>query len=253
MPVKRPEILREYRKALNKLVNSLSWGSTITNPQPIDPQATIFYIDLRHYEWDVNDGWTKIEAEAYPYHIAFDATTDSTAESTGAVADTDEDRYTVGSYRLVYCNSLDAATLPRTTVAAVDGQGFGNPTGGRCRPQYNECSRGSRLAGRVQQFGCLYEQPSGGTAYLTLWGVLEELRLCRQCGGTEHSSPTRSTSRMTAEKLSSTYPMACRATTLSMPPDSDWMMRRLTSFPIPLPATRRYATESPVSAATPKA
>ena len=69
-----PEILLEYRKALNKLVNSLSWGSGITNPQPIDPQATIFHIDLRHYEWDVNDGWTKIEAE-YPYHIAFDAQT----------------------------------------------------------------------------------------------------------------------------------------------------------------------------------
>ena len=67
-----PEILREYRKALSKLVNSLSWGSTIINPIPIDSQGTIFYIDLRHYEWDVNDSWTKIE-EAYPYHIAFDA------------------------------------------------------------------------------------------------------------------------------------------------------------------------------------
>ena len=66
-----PEILAEYRSALYKLVNSLSWGSTIINPQPIDPQATIFYIDLRHYEWDVNDGWTKIE-DAYPYHISFD-------------------------------------------------------------------------------------------------------------------------------------------------------------------------------------
>ncbi len=66
------EVLGEYRKALNKLVNSLSWGSGITNPQPIDPQATIFFIDLRHYEWDRNDGWTKIEG-AYPYHISFDA------------------------------------------------------------------------------------------------------------------------------------------------------------------------------------
>ena len=69
-----PEILGEYRKALYKLVNSLSWGSTIINPIPIDSQGTIFYIDLRHYEWDVNDGWTKIE-EAYPYHIAFGAPT----------------------------------------------------------------------------------------------------------------------------------------------------------------------------------
>ena len=67
-----PSILQEYRKGLNKLVNSLSWGSAITNPQPIDPRGTIFYIDLRHYEWDRNDGWTTIEAE-YPYHIAFDA------------------------------------------------------------------------------------------------------------------------------------------------------------------------------------
>ena len=69
-----PSILQEYRKGLNKLVNSLSWGSTVTNPQPIDPQGTIFYIDLRHYEWDVNDGWGQIEAE-YPYHISFDAPT----------------------------------------------------------------------------------------------------------------------------------------------------------------------------------
>ena len=67
-------ILQEYRKALYKLVNSLSWGSAVTNPQPIDPQGTIFYIDLRHYEWDVNDGWGQIEAE-YPYHISFDAPT----------------------------------------------------------------------------------------------------------------------------------------------------------------------------------
>ncbi len=67
-------ILQEYRKALYKLVNSLSWGSSVTNPQPIDAQGTIFYIDLRHYEWDVNDGWGQIEAE-YPYHISFDAPT----------------------------------------------------------------------------------------------------------------------------------------------------------------------------------
>ena len=66
------QILQEYRKGLYKLVNSLSWGLEVTNPQPIDPQGTIFYIDLRHYEWDVNDGWGQIEAE-YPYHISFDA------------------------------------------------------------------------------------------------------------------------------------------------------------------------------------
>ncbi len=67
-------ILQEYRKALYKLVNSLSWGVTVTNPHPIDSQGTIFYIDLRHYEWDVNNAWTQIETE-YPYHIPFDAPT----------------------------------------------------------------------------------------------------------------------------------------------------------------------------------
>ncbi len=71
-----PELLGGYRKALYKLVNSLSWGVTVINPIPIDSQVTIFYIDLRHYEWDVNDAWTKIEEE-YPYHIAFDASAQS--------------------------------------------------------------------------------------------------------------------------------------------------------------------------------
>ncbi len=65
------EILAEYRKALSKLVNSLSWRLKITKPQPIDPHETIFYIDLRHYEWDRIDGWTKI-VDTYPYHITFD-------------------------------------------------------------------------------------------------------------------------------------------------------------------------------------
>ena len=66
------DILDEYRKALAKLVNSLSWGLDIVNPQPIDPQQTIFHMDLRHYEWDRNDGWAQIE-EAYPYHVEFNA------------------------------------------------------------------------------------------------------------------------------------------------------------------------------------
>ena len=66
------EVLGAYRNGLSKLVNSLSWGGTVTNPRSIDSQQTIFYIDLRHYEWDRNDAWTQIEA-VYPYHIAFEA------------------------------------------------------------------------------------------------------------------------------------------------------------------------------------
>ena len=68
------EVLAAYRNGLSKLVNSLSWGSTVINPQPIDPEETIFHIDLRDYEWDLNDGWGQIEG-AYPYHISFDAPT----------------------------------------------------------------------------------------------------------------------------------------------------------------------------------
>ena len=69
------ETLRAYQRALSKLVNSLSWGREVTKPQPIDPQATIFYIDLRDYEWEIGiNRWTLIETE-YPYNIDFDAPT----------------------------------------------------------------------------------------------------------------------------------------------------------------------------------
>ena len=69
-----PETLRDYQIALSKLVNSLSWGSEIIQPQPIDERKTIFYIDLRRYEWDVRNAWTQIEQE-YPYSIDFDPET----------------------------------------------------------------------------------------------------------------------------------------------------------------------------------
>ena len=63
-----PETLRDYQAALSKLVNSLSWGVEIYNPQPIGNH--IFYIDLRGYDWDVSDAWTHIEA-VYPYPYGF--------------------------------------------------------------------------------------------------------------------------------------------------------------------------------------
>ncbi|RKU21378.1 hypothetical protein C6500_06370 [Candidatus Poribacteria bacterium] len=67
------ETLRAAEVALSKLVNSLSWGFTIIKPEPIDARRTIFYIDLRDYEWDLRAAWTQIEG-AYPYRIDFDAT-----------------------------------------------------------------------------------------------------------------------------------------------------------------------------------
>ena len=70
-----PKVLNDYQIAFSKLVNSLSWGFEVINPTPIDQQKTIFYIDLRHYEWDVrNEAWTQLERE-YPYSIDFDPET----------------------------------------------------------------------------------------------------------------------------------------------------------------------------------
>ena len=70
------ETLSAYKIALSKLINSLSWGYQVINPEPIDLAETIFYIDLRDYEWDRGDAWTQIENEnVYPYNIEFDAET----------------------------------------------------------------------------------------------------------------------------------------------------------------------------------
>ena len=69
------EALNAYRRALSKLVNSLSWGRNVIIPKPIDSEETLFYIDLRDYEWEVGTNrWTLIEAE-YPYKIEFNAPT----------------------------------------------------------------------------------------------------------------------------------------------------------------------------------
>ena len=70
--------LRAYRNALSKLVNSLSWGAEVIKPTPIDNEETIFYIDLRHYEWDIkSDKWYKIE-QAYPYGVQLKSSTYTT-------------------------------------------------------------------------------------------------------------------------------------------------------------------------------
>ena len=70
--------LRAYRNALSKLINSLSWGPRVRNPQPINSEETIFYIDLRHYEWDrENNPWYRIEQE-YPYGIQLKSETYTT-------------------------------------------------------------------------------------------------------------------------------------------------------------------------------
>ena len=70
--------LRAYRNALSKLVNSLSWGAEVIKPTPIDREQTLFYIDLRHYEWDIkSDKWYRIE-QAYPYGVQLKSSTYTT-------------------------------------------------------------------------------------------------------------------------------------------------------------------------------
>ena len=70
-----PEVLDAYKIALSKLINSLSWGVEVVNPEPIDQQETILHIDLRRYEWDVRkEPWTLIE-QVYPYSVEFNPDT----------------------------------------------------------------------------------------------------------------------------------------------------------------------------------
>ena len=71
------ETLVDYRHALSKLVNSLSWGRNVVNPEPIDTEETIYYIDLRRYQWEQGTNrWTQIE-EVYPYSLNFTLETET--------------------------------------------------------------------------------------------------------------------------------------------------------------------------------
>jgi mono/diheme cytochrome c family protein len=56
-----------YRRALAKLVNSLSWHREITPPAAIDSAKIVFRIDLRDYNWTAAT-WNMIIA-AYPYGL----------------------------------------------------------------------------------------------------------------------------------------------------------------------------------------
>ena len=183
------EILREYRKALNKLVNSLSWGSGITNPQPIDPQATIFYIDLRHYEWDRNDGWANIE-EAYPYHISIDAPAQNalreqlgrlqTQTKTGVPSIHIDWFIATAATPPLYHDLLSLPLTDRDLETRLEVDVAGNLVNA---PGVRVWRAGFNNSG-VSNHNRVVE-----TAQVSLWSLLEELRLCRQCGYTKHPDP----------------------------------------------------------------
>jgi formylglycine-generating enzyme required for sulfatase activity/serine/threonine protein kinase len=61
--------LQTYRHGLARLINSLSWERRIAVPQPIDPQQTVFRIDLRNYHWGKKQ-WEQIVA-LYPYGVTY--------------------------------------------------------------------------------------------------------------------------------------------------------------------------------------
>lgn len=62
--------LQTYRNAFAKLVNSLSWNKDVVLPTAIDPERTIFRIDIRELNW-TRDLWQEIE-RSNPYFLASD-------------------------------------------------------------------------------------------------------------------------------------------------------------------------------------
>ena len=67
----RDSDFRLYRAALSKLINSLSWKPRILLPLGVDPQQTVFAIDIRDVDWDQNSHWQRV-IEQYPYALKHD-------------------------------------------------------------------------------------------------------------------------------------------------------------------------------------
>src|SRR5262249_39037787 len=66
-------VLETHRRALNKLLNSLSWQPRISLVRPIDAAKTVLRIDLRDYKqpdrkWD-SRLWERM-ASLYPYRLS---------------------------------------------------------------------------------------------------------------------------------------------------------------------------------------
>jgi serine/threonine-protein kinase len=64
------ENLPLYRAALSKLINSLSWGQAMVIPTPVDPEETIYAVDLRRLNWD-GRLWQAV-LNVYPYGLTYD-------------------------------------------------------------------------------------------------------------------------------------------------------------------------------------
>ncbi len=64
------EELRYHRAALSKVLNSLSWKSSIVVPRALDKQETVFAIDLRDLDWEGGTQWRML-IEKYPYGLRY--------------------------------------------------------------------------------------------------------------------------------------------------------------------------------------
>jgi hypothetical protein len=62
------EDLERHRQALAKLVNSLSGHTRITKLHAVDPDKTVYRLDLRDYKWSGRQ-WDRLAA-AYPYKLS---------------------------------------------------------------------------------------------------------------------------------------------------------------------------------------
>ncbi len=62
--------LQLHRAALAEAVNALSWLPRITQPVPIDPDRTVFAVDMRDVGWHPVQGWEFMAAH-YPYGLTF--------------------------------------------------------------------------------------------------------------------------------------------------------------------------------------
>ena len=68
--------LRTFRAALSKLLNGLSWESSIVLPQPIDQHKTILRVNLADLGWDQNRLWRRL-LQMYPYGLSHENSRDT--------------------------------------------------------------------------------------------------------------------------------------------------------------------------------
>lgn len=78
----RSEHMEMHRRAVSKLVNSLSWQPRIVKPESLDSTGTILRLDLRDYGWTARS-WDRLAA-ASPYRSPADAADRVLAERTGS-------------------------------------------------------------------------------------------------------------------------------------------------------------------------